>query len=57
MIFIRASSTFFLRIGLGRGGPWGRVMLRIQHCLESVLTDGGEVVSLMGRPLPYTPET
>jgi hypothetical protein len=28
-----------------RGGPYGWEMLRISHCLDNRLTDGGEVVS------------
>jgi hypothetical protein len=39
----------------GRGGLQGCVMLRIAHCLDSRLTDGGKVVSLMHRPR-FTPE-
>jgi hypothetical protein len=34
----------------GRGGLWGCDMLRIPHCLDSRLTDCGEVVSLTHRP-------
>jgi hypothetical protein len=32
-------------------------MLRILHCLDSRLTDGGKVVSLRHRPLLYSPES
>jgi hypothetical protein len=39
----------------GRGGLQGCKMLRITHCLDSRLTDGGEVVSFMHRP-PSTPQ-
>jgi hypothetical protein len=35
----------------GHGGPWGCETLRPPHILESLLTDGGEVVSLT-HPLP-----
>jgi hypothetical protein len=31
-------------------GLYGSEMLRIPHCLDKRLTDGGEVVSLMHRP-------
>jgi hypothetical protein len=34
----------------GRGGLKGCEMLRIPHCLDSRLTDGGLVVSLKKRP-------
>jgi hypothetical protein len=30
-------------------------MLKIPHCLDSRLTDGGEVVSLMHRPIKIVP--
>jgi hypothetical protein len=30
----------------GRGGPYSCVMLRIPHCLDSRLSEGGKVVSL-----------
>jgi hypothetical protein len=36
----------------GRGGPQGWETSRLPHFLDNQLTDGGEVVSLMGRPLP-----
>jgi hypothetical protein len=39
----------------GRGGPIGCEMLRIPHCLDNRLTDGGKVVSLTRRPCP-TPQ-
>jgi hypothetical protein len=39
----------------GRGGLQGCEMLRIQHCLDNRLTDGGKVVSPMNRP-HSTPE-
>jgi hypothetical protein len=32
-------------------------MLRIPHCLDNRLTDGGKVVSPTHRPLLYSPET
>jgi hypothetical protein len=32
-------------------------MLRIPHCLDNRLTDGGEAESLKLRPPLYTPET
>jgi hypothetical protein len=32
-------------------------MLRIPHCLDSRLTDGGKVVRPTHRPLIYSPET
>jgi hypothetical protein len=38
----------------GRGGPQSCEMLRLPHFLDSWLTNGGEVVSLMCRP-PFTP--
>jgi hypothetical protein len=38
----------------GHGGPWGCEMSRLPHFLDTWLTDGGEVVSLM-RQLPFTP--
>jgi hypothetical protein len=34
----------------GRGGLWGCEMLRIPHCLDSRLTDGGKVFSPTHRP-------
>jgi hypothetical protein len=34
----------------GRGGQYGCHMLRIPHCLDNRLTDGGEVVRLTRRP-------
>jgi hypothetical protein len=34
----------------GRGGLLGCEMLRIAHCLDNRLVDGGEVVSLTQRP-------
>jgi hypothetical protein len=37
------------------GGLWGCEMLRIPHCLDSQITDGGEVVSLTDRPR-FTPK-
>jgi hypothetical protein len=33
-----------------RGGIYGCEILRIQHCLENRLTDGGKVVSPTHRP-------
>jgi hypothetical protein len=38
----------------GRGGLYGCETLRIAHCLESLLTDGGEVISRKRRPR-FTP--
>jgi hypothetical protein len=38
----------------GRGGPLGCDMSRLPHFLDNRLTDDGEVVSLMRRPL-FTP--
>jgi hypothetical protein len=38
----------------GRGVPQGYEKSRFPHFLDSRLTDGGEVVSLMRR-LPFTP--
>jgi hypothetical protein len=35
----------------GREGPYGCETLRLPHFLNNRLTDGGEVVSLMRRPL------
>jgi hypothetical protein len=32
-------------------------MLRIPHCIDNGLTDGGKVVSPTHRPLLYSPET
>jgi hypothetical protein len=34
----------------GRGGVHGYEMLRLPHCLDNRLTDGGKVVSLTHRP-------
>jgi hypothetical protein len=39
----------------GHGGPKGCETLRVPHCLDSRLTDGGKVVSLTRRP-PFTPQ-
>jgi hypothetical protein len=39
----------------GRGGLQGCEMLRIPHCLDNWLTDGGNVVSPMHRP-HFTPQ-
>jgi hypothetical protein len=39
----------------GRGGPWCCETSRLQHLLDSRLTDGGEIVSLTRRP-PFTPQ-
>jgi hypothetical protein len=41
----------------GRGGLYGCKMLRIRHCLDNQLTDGGKVVSPTHRSLLYSPET
>jgi hypothetical protein len=38
----------------GHGGPWGYERSRLQHFLDSRLTDGSDVFSLILR-LPYTP--
>jgi hypothetical protein len=35
---------------IGYGGPWPFEMLKIQHCLDSRLADGSEMVSLTRRP-------
>jgi hypothetical protein len=40
--------------GTGCGGPLGCEASRLSHFLDSWLTDGGQVVSLMLRP-PFTP--
>jgi hypothetical protein len=40
----------------GLGGLQGCEMLRIPHCLDNRLTDGGKVVSPTHRP-SFTPET
>jgi hypothetical protein len=34
----------------GRGGHWGWEMLRISHCIDNRITDGGKFVSLTHRP-------
>jgi hypothetical protein len=39
----------------GLGGLWGCEILRIPHCPDSRLTDGGKVVSPMHRPY-FTPQ-
>jgi hypothetical protein len=39
----------------GREGLWGCEMLRIPHCLDIWLTDGGKVASPTHRPL-ITPQ-
>jgi hypothetical protein len=39
----------------GRGGLEGCEMLRIPHCLDNRLTDGGKVVSPM-HPPHFTPQ-
>jgi hypothetical protein len=41
----------------GRGGLYDCKMLRILHCLDNRLIDGGKVVSPTDRPLLYSPET
>jgi hypothetical protein len=38
----------------GRGGPWGCERLRLPHCFDKRLTDGGKVVSPTRRP-HFTP--
>jgi hypothetical protein len=38
------------------GGVLGYDMLRIPHCLDNRLADGGKVISLTHRPLLYSPE-
>jgi hypothetical protein len=43
-------STEPSRLSTGHGGPYGCEILRIQHCLDSRLTDGGKVVSPTHRP-------
>jgi hypothetical protein len=40
----------------GRGGLQGFEILRIPHCLDNRITNGGEVVSLKRRPR-FTPRT
>jgi hypothetical protein len=40
----------------GRGGPWGSETSRRPHYLDSLLTDGGEVISLTSRPPYYLQE-
>jgi hypothetical protein len=40
-----------------REGLSGCKMLKIPHCLDNRLTDGGKVVSPTIRPLLYSPET
>jgi hypothetical protein len=37
---------------MGCPGPWGCEMLRLPHFLDTHLTDGGEIASLMHR-LPF----
>jgi hypothetical protein len=39
----------------GRGGPKSCETSRFPHFLDNWLTYGGEVVSLMHRPIPDTP--
>jgi hypothetical protein len=39
----------------GLGGLWGCEMLRIPHCLDNRLTDGGKVVSPTQQP-HFTPQ-
>jgi hypothetical protein len=50
---VRTSPTY-IEIELfpvtGRGGLLGCEMLRIPHCVDNRLTDGGQVVSLTRRP-------
>jgi hypothetical protein len=41
----------------GSGSLYGCKILRIPHCLDSRLTDGGKIVSPTHRPLLYSPET
>jgi hypothetical protein len=41
----------------GCGGLQSCKMLRIPHCLDNRLTDGGKVVSSTHQPLLYSPET
>jgi hypothetical protein len=41
----------------GLGGLSGCKILRIPHCLDNRLTDGGKVVSPTYRPLLSSPET
>jgi hypothetical protein len=36
--------------------PWRPIGLRIPHCLDHRLTDGGKVVRLTRRPLLYFPK-
>jgi hypothetical protein len=42
---------------IGREGLLGCETLRIPHCLDSRLIDGGEVISLRRRPHMNSPET
>jgi hypothetical protein len=53
--FLRGTSIIHIQnskaiIVTGHGGLLGCEMLRIPHCLENRLTDGGEVVSLTQWP-------
>jgi hypothetical protein len=41
----------------GRGGLQACEMLRIPHCIQCQITDGGEVVGPANRPPPYSTET
>jgi hypothetical protein len=41
----------------GRGGLYGCEMLRIPHCQDNRLTDGGKVVSPTHPAAFYSPET
>jgi hypothetical protein len=57
IIIIFTFSCLFVDIfNKSRGGLYGCEMLRITHCLDNRLTNGGEVVSPTHRPL-YIPRT
>jgi hypothetical protein len=48
------------KVKLSPNRPWrpiGFKTLRIPHCLDNRLTDGGKLVSPTYRPLIYSPET
>jgi hypothetical protein len=46
--------TFLLTPATGRGGLYGCEMLRIPHCIDSRLTEGGKFMNLKRRPC-FTP--
>jgi hypothetical protein len=41
----------------GIGGRYGCETLKIPHCLDKCLTDGGKIVTLTSRPPLYSQET